>query len=94
MVRGNFTVVDNPHFGIKGGRKVEIVWVIAMPSEKFRSSLPYSTAKHLPAYFPNVISSEPRSHFELSALAQYSSWLLDVVAMKEIRAMLEDDVLI
>jgi len=88
VIRGNFTVVDNPHFGIKGGWTVEIVWVLCFPSKQWRKQLPAVTDEHLFDYLPNVVSSEPRSHFELSALTQYASWLFDHVVNKEIEAML------
>jgi hypothetical protein len=89
VVRGTFTVVDNPHWGIKGGWKVDMVVVVALPSKLYRSQLPVETGTALPHYFPNVISSEFKSQMELSALSQYSSWLYRHFVMKEIRAMLD-----
>lgn len=88
VIRDKFTVVDNAHFGIKGGWQVEIVWIIALPSQSFRSALPAETAAHLPEYLPNVISTEFKSRFELSVMSQYASWLVEERAMKEIQAML------
>merc|ERR1711957_300213 len=90
IVRGKYTVVDNPHFGVKGGYQVEIVWIIALPSKLWRSQLPVETDSHLFDYLPNVVSTEPRSQFEMSALAQYSSWLFQLAAV-DIQAMLGAD---
>lgn len=91
VFRGEFMVVDNPHFGIIGGWKVQIVWIIALPSATFRAGLPPQTAKHLKEYFPNYLAGEPMSQFELSALSQYGSWLINELALTEIENMLHGD---
>lgn len=91
VIRGNFTVVDNPHFGIKGGWTVEIVFIVAMPSREWRSRLPDASDQQLPYWLPNVYASEPRSHFELAAISQFASWLVEDLAMKEIQEMLATD---
>jgi len=89
VVRGRYTVVDNKHFGIKGGWQADIVWVVFLPSETFRAALPSEIRKGMPAYFPNVASSEPTSKFELSLLSQYASWVTEHKVTSEVRAMLE-----
>jgi hypothetical protein len=91
VIRDFFTVVDNPWFGIAGGWQVEIVWVIALPVEAWRNALPVETSKNLPPWFPNVLSSEPTSLFEFSALSQYGSWLTETAVVKEIQAMLSGE---
>jgi len=88
VVRGTYTVVDNPHFGIKGGWKAEVVWVVMLPSDSFRAKLPAETERELPAYFPNVGATEPFSKFELSVLSQYASWVAEERVMKELHSML------
>jgi hypothetical protein len=94
VVRGNFTVLDNPHWGIKGGRKVQIVFVIAHRVNDFHRGLPEHTEKYLPDYFPQMNSNELLDHFQLSALNQYASWLTDTAVVKEIQAMLAEPLLI
>jgi len=91
VIRGTYTVVDNPNYGIVGGWQVEVVWVLMLPSGTFRSALPARTEDSLPAYFPSFGAAEPLSHLELSTLSQYASWLTETVAAKEIRAMLDGD---
>merc|ERR1712139_87498 len=88
VFRGTFTVVDNPHFGIKGGWQVEIVWVFTLPSNSFRSALPEETRDDIHDYFPNYVSGEPMSHLELSVMAQYSSHLTEQRVVQEVMAML------
>merc|ERR1712166_173469 len=88
VIRGKYTVVDNAHFGIKGGYQVEIVWVFALPSKSFMSALPQETQDDLHDYFPNYVSSEPMSHLELSVMAQYSSHLTEQRVVQEVLAML------
>lgn len=89
VVRGNFTVVDNVHFGIKGGWQVEIIFVAAWPLSAFIEGLPAKTAAHVPPHFPQVDQDYAKSHFHLSMLSQYSSYLADA-AISEIMAMLGD----
>lgn len=89
VIRGTYTVVDNPNFGIVGGWQCEVVWVLMLPSATFRSALPSRTEQALPVYFPSFGAAEPRSHLELSTLSQYASWLTETVAAGEIRAMLD-----
>lgn len=88
VFRGKFTVVDNPHFGIKGGWQVEVVWVFTLPSKSFRDALPQETRDDIHDYFPNYVSSEPMSHLELSVMAQYSSHLTEQRVVQEVLAML------
>jgi len=88
VIRGTYTVVDNPHFGIKGGWQVEVVWVFTLPSRSFMAALPQETQDDLHDYFPNYVSSEPMSHLELSVMAQYSSHLTEQRVVQEVLAML------
>lgn len=90
VIRGTYTVVDNLHFGIKGGWQVEIVWVFTLPSNSFRSALPQETRDDIHDYFPNYVSSEPMSHLELSVMGQYSSHLTEQRVVQEVLAMLGD----
>merc|ERR1712224_1100515 len=43
VVRGKYTVVDNPRLGIVGGWQVEIVWVALLPSASWMKALPRAT---------------------------------------------------
>lgn len=88
VIRGTYTVVDNLHFGIKGGWQVEIVWVFTLPSNSFRSALPQETRDEIHDYFPNYVSSEPMSHLELSVMAQYASHVTEQRVVQEVMAML------
>jgi len=88
VVRDNFTVVDNRHFGVKGGWQVEIVFVIAHQIDEWRNALPEQTRLNLPTYFPQMNSNELLDQFHLSALSQYASWLTRHAVVNEIRGML------
>jgi hypothetical protein len=90
VIHDTFTVVDNPWFGIVGGWKVEIVWVLAMPIDAWRNALPTRTRNALPSWLPNVYASEPMSQFELSAISQYGSWLTEHAVVDEVRKMLSN----
>jgi len=90
VFRGTYTVVDNPHFGIKGGWQVEIVWVFTLPSRSFMSALPQETQDDLHEYFPNYSFGDSFSHLELSVMAQYSSHLTEQRVVQEVLAMLGD----
>merc|ERR1712080_72540 len=56
VIRENLTVVDNAHWGIKGGWQVEVIWAIELPVAAFRASLPAETAAALPSFFPNWLA--------------------------------------
>merc|ERR1712187_697317 len=49
VVRDHFTVVDNDYFGIKGGWKAEVIWVVQLPVQEWVSRLPSETSAHLPS---------------------------------------------
>ncbi|CAK9109143.1 ANK_REP_REGION domain-containing protein [Durusdinium trenchii] len=87
VIRGRYTVVDNEYLAIKGGWKVDIVWVIIFPSKTFRQSLPKETQTMLPSYFPNDFAAEMTSRLEMTVASQYGSWLQRSVT-KEIEEML------
>jgi len=87
IVRGNFTTVNNQHFGIVGGRRVEIVWVIGMHVAEWRDALPSATSKKLPSYFPNYQAWQATTKFQIGALSQFGSWMTER-ALNEINAML------
>lgn len=91
VVRGTYTVVDNAHFGIKGGWKAEILWVILLPSSSFRAALPTQTEEGLPSYFPNLASAEPFNKFQLSAISQYASWVVEERVVSELNSMLGNE---
>lgn len=91
VVRRNVTVVDNKHFGIKGGRKVDIIFVISLPIDSFRDALPEETKAHLPDYFPNMDSDELLAKFHLGAIAQYASYLTKTAVVDQARAMLNGE---
>jgi hypothetical protein len=91
VIRGKYTVVDNPHFGIKGGWQAEIVWVFTLPSNSFRDALPQETREYIHDYFPNYVSGEPMSHLELSVMAQYNSHLTEQRVVQEVLAMLDGE---
>merc|ERR1712137_808236 len=88
VVRGNFSVVDNKVFGIKGGWQVEMTSVLAWPIKAWTERLPAETAAHIPYHFPQT-DQNITNHFHFSMLAQYASYLADA-AVPEIRAMLGD----
>jgi len=87
IVRDNFTTVHNHHFGIVGGRQVEIVWVLGINVPAWRDALPNATHKHIPTYFPNYQCWGAITKFQISAISQFSSWLTER-ALPEINAML------
>jgi len=89
VVRDHFTVVDNPLWGVVGGWKVEIVWVLLLPVRAWRDALPAGTAAKLPSYFPNYLASEVNSQVQTSALSQYSSWVTEKAVIREVKTMLE-----
>merc|ERR1712137_972511 len=91
VVRDTFTVVDNPHFNITGGRKVEIVWAVFAPVDEFWQALPEETRTQFAKkdYFPNVGAGDPMSHMELSGLAHYASWFTHKAIVQEVEAMLD-----
>lgn len=93
VVRDMFTVKSNPHFGIEGGWKVEIVWVASAPCEDFWYALPNQTRLQLlqKDFFPNYDAGAPTSHFELSAISQYASWMTQAAVAKEVQAMLNGE---
>jgi len=91
VYRGTFTVLDNRHWGVVGGWKVEIVWIVALPSKSWRAALPINTSALIPEFFPNFAATEDNTHFMMGATTQYASWVAQK-AMPEIRAMLADDV--
>jgi len=93
VVRGNFTVVDNPHFGIEGGWTVEITWVVLTPVNEFFQALPEKTQKQLlkKDYFPNYGATDPTSYMELSALSQYASWVTRRSVLQEVEDMLRSN---
>lgn len=90
VVRGNYTVVDNARLGIKGGWKVDIVWVIALPVPSWRQALPESTNTNLPSYFPNYNAKQVFSQFQMSAISQFGSWLIERSALNDIHQMLQN----
>jgi len=92
VLRETHTVVDNPHYGIEGGWKVEVVWVVQTPIDEFFYALPNKTREQLlkKDYFPNYGAGDPRSHFEMSAISQYSSWMTHKAVVKEVKAMLDN----
>jgi len=93
VYRGTFSVVDNPHFGIEGGWKVDITWVVFAPVDEFFQALPEEVQTQLlkKDYFPNYGAGDPTSHFELSAISQYASWVTKGTAIPEVRNMLLSD---
>lgn len=90
VIRDKFTVVDNPWFGIKGGRQVEIIWALMTPVAQWRDALPARTKANLPYWLPNVYSAEPANLFFMSALSQYASWFTQKAVIPEITAMLSE----
>eukprot|EP00747_Dinoflagellata_sp_TGD_P117682 gnl/TRDRNA2_/TRDRNA2_172659_c1_seq1.p1 gnl/TRDRNA2_/TRDRNA2_172659_c1~~gnl/TRDRNA2_/TRDRNA2_172659_c1_seq1.p1 ORF type:complete len:601 (-),score=82.68 gnl/TRDRNA2_/TRDRNA2_172659_c1_seq1:329-2056(-) len=90
VIRDSFTVVDNAHFGIVGGWKVEIIWVLQLPVAEWRAALPAHTGSSLPSYFPNYLAGEAANHFEMGALSQFASWIDKKYVVPEINAMLEE----
>jgi len=88
VIRGNFTVVDNAHLGIRGGWKAEVIWVIALPVPAWREALPRRTAQALRPFFPNYFAADMMSRFEMSAVSQFISWMTEKAVLKEVRAML------
>merc|ERR1712224_331338 len=91
LVHDVYTVVDNPHWGITGGWKVEILWVIGLPIAEWQQALPATTSAHLPTYFPNYVSSEIWTHFEIGALSQYGSWVTENFVVQEMMKMLAEE---
>jgi len=91
VVRGKFTVVDNPRFGIIGGWQAEVLWVSLFPVAEWRSRLPRSSAEKLAAFFPNYLAGEVESHFEFGALSQLSSWLTEQAVVGEVQKMLNGE---
>merc|ERR1712232_959669 len=87
IVRHNTTTVRNDHWGIAGGRRVEIVWVLGMDVAEWRDALPLETVSKLPSYFPNYKCWEAMSQFQISAVSQFGSWMTHR-ALGEIHAML------
>jgi hypothetical protein len=91
VVRGNFTVLENKHWGIEGGWKVEVVFVFSLWAQRFFEELHVESRAHMKTYFPGYDSTEPRSHFDLSLISQYASWMVEHAALKEINAMLQGE---
>lgn len=91
IIRGKHTTVENKHFGIVGGRLVDIVWVLGMDVAAWRNALPIETEGKLPKYFPNYKCSEVTTKFQLGAVSQFSSWLTEQ-ALQHINAMLGESV--
>jgi len=89
VVRGRFTVVDNPHLGIVGGWQADVLWIIALPVRAWRQSLPRATDRMLKRYFPNYFAGEMNNRFVISAASQLASWLTKF-AMPEIQQMLAE----
>jgi len=90
FVRGRYTVVDNEVLGIKGGWKVDILWVVVLPSKSFRASLPSQTADLLPNWFPSEFAADMTTRFEMSAASQYASWFTQRFAIPMLQQMLSD----
>jgi hypothetical protein len=90
VVRGKYTVIDNPRLGVVGGWQVEIVWVALLPSTSWMKALPAATRDKLQNYFPNYLASESKSQMELSAMAHYAAWLTEQRVAHQIQAMLDD----
>jgi hypothetical protein len=85
---GGLQVIDNPHWGIKGGWQVDLTLVILTPVPAWTASLPASTAALMPSYFPNFFASEVKSQFTISAISQLTSWLTTHYVVDVVEAML------
>jgi len=90
VIRDKFTVVDNAYLGITGGWKAEVVWILGVPVDEWRAQLPSRTSSVLRRFFPNYYALEMVTKMEISLASQMASWLTEQVAIKEIRAMLEE----
>lgn len=71
------TVVDNPRFGVVGGRTVRVVWLLLAESPRWTSALIPPLRPALGPGFPNIstaFSALPAPAAQL--LAHYSGWML------------------
>lgn len=90
VVRDKYLVVDNPYLGIKGGWEVEVVWVVLLPSQSFRSAVHPDTRPFISDFFPNVRVYDFQSRMMLGAFSQFASWYTEREVLQEVRALLGD----
>jgi hypothetical protein len=77
VVEQQLELVDNPRFGVRGGRKVRVLWCYLSPCERWLERLDPAVRMTLGPVFPNVPTfrtSLPSS--TVSLLAHFTSWVL------------------
>merc|ERR1712217_190556 len=88
VVRGNYTVVDNKHFGITGGWKVEIVWAFQTPIPEWTLALPNSTRSVMDPFVPNIRAVKGLHKLDMGTMSQYAGWYTERAEVDEVSAML------
>ena len=70
-------VLENEWFGIRGGRKVDVLWVMLNPASEWVDQLTPDVKKHVPDPFPNYsILDTHLSEVDINLLAHFTSWVV------------------
>lgn len=78
LVEQELELVDNPHFGVKAGRRVRVLWVYLNPCRRWNQQLHPLVRLNLDLKFPNIPTARTqlREH-DIALLAHFSSWVLN-----------------
>lgn len=77
VVARTHTVVDNPRFGVVGGRTVRVVWLLLADSAEWASALSSLLRPGMGPGFPNISTAFTALQASTAQLlAHYSGWML------------------
>lgn len=89
-VHQRLELVDNQRFAVRGGRQVEVLWIIQSETPQWEAMLQPAVRAALPPNFPNITTARTGLPArDVSLLAHHSSW----VTMRQravLDAMFED----
>ncbi|MEM8931884.1 MAG: hypothetical protein AAGE94_11960 [Acidobacteriota bacterium] len=96
LFRQQLDVVDNPWFGVRGGRRVTVLWFNLQPVADWRDALAPDVRALLDtepfADFPNYPTDEsPLSPHQINLLAQLTAWSLGEAGGDLVRDLFAED---
>lgn len=70
-------VLDNSWFGVRGGRRVDVLWIVLNPAREWEERLRPEVRAALPAAFPNYgILETHLPPVAINLLAHFTSWVV------------------